>query len=314
MSPTPSAASSKNDCPTTLSARKDLLWIGGDVPKPLIKAYMVGDIRPIPAATDELEAAAATSRGLLIEVSQDMADLDWASGLISSARNHGLIVIFTIPDLPYDDCPPARFHCYNLAASLDKDGDVHARYNDWEKVVELAAKHDPKGGCNRDLCIVPDAPLPPAAEILIRRAFHDYAGIRLTTIQGGRSGAGVWLARPSNIDRLRRAAPFLIKWNSLEKTRSERSSCLLHAANTVSFRLTPPLHLARCIEGSDTALLVFDFIDRALPFTTAIQHYPAGQLIGSLFDHTLAGCLASATDTSSCPVDTFERTSRLLKK
>lgn len=303
-----SAASTPVSRSLNPSARTDVLWIGAVVPKPLTAALMVRyDIAAIAPDVGAFGAAAATARALLIEVLPEMNDLTWAQTLIESALDHGLIVVFTSPDLSAGECENARHHCFEITKPFVDGGRTVAHFNDWSKIATAVENHDPQGGCNYALQFAGDGVLDPHAELLIRRAFHDFEGLTLELIQGGKSGAGVWIARPSVADRRRRAAPFLVKWNNLDKMRSEKSNVTQYASKSVSFRLTPPLHASRCVEGSAKALLVFDFIDRAVSFTSAIQIYPAGQLIGSLFDHTLAGCLALATDVTSEVVASYER-------
>lgn len=290
------------------SSRTDVLWIGGAIPKSLTAALMVRyDIVSITPTVDAVDAAASTARAILIEVLLDTTDLAWTHTIIDNALDHGLVVVFTSPDLPDGECEVARHHCFEMTKPLVNGSRTRAHYNDWAKIAAVVEAHDPKGGCSRALQFTGEPVLDPIVEILIRRAFYDFAGLTLELIQGGKSGAGVCIVRPSVVDRGRRSAPFLIKWNTLDKMRMEKSNVIQYAANSVSFRLTPPLHEARCIEGSTKALLVFDFIDRAASFASAIQTYPAGQIIGSLFDHTLAGCLAAAADCNSDVVASYDR-------
>jgi hypothetical protein len=308
----PGSASSKEQRRSFAAhARTEVLWIGGAIPKSLCAALMVRfNILPVPAEPLVIDTMAPNARALLIEVRPETKDLAWADCVIDVALEHGLLVVFTTPEFCEDDNAgdiEARNHCFNLTKAIVKPGRVRACFSDCAKIETAVALHDPKGGCNRSLDLSGDPRLDASAETLIRRAFHDFEGITLERLQGGKSGAGVWIVRPSVSDRRRRAAPFLVKWNALDKMRAEHSNVTQYACNTVSFRLTPPLHVARCIEGSATALLVFDFIDRAIPFATAIRSFPAGQLIGSLFDHTLAGCLAIATDCVASVLEPYEQ-------
>jgi hypothetical protein len=296
--------------------RKDVLWIGSEVPNRLIGELMRADFNVVTVGreVDEVEIRSPHARALLIEIQPFANDVEWIAPLVAVALDHGLLVVFTIPSFAYDDDAAeheAREHCYGVSKPFLVPGRVRAHFSDWDRIASAIGDHEPKSGCNRSLQMHGDVPSDPTSLLLLRRAFWDLEGLTLEVLQSGRSGAAVWLARPSAKDQCRRTAPFLVKWNSLQKMAAERSNVSQHAANTVSFRLTPPLHAARCIEGSATGLLVFDFIDHAIPFATAIQHYPAGQLIGSLFDHTLAGCLRVASDVTKSAVLPYEKNGML---
>jgi hypothetical protein len=299
----------RDNRPLHANARTDVLWIGDACPKPLAAALMLNyynlvEVTPEPT---EVHRLAPHARALLIEVAPTLPDLDWALPAIGAALDHGLYVLFTIPDYTDDDEAEkhARDHCYELTKSIVDIGRVRTLYCAWDKIANAIKSFSPNNGCNLKLQIDGDS-LDSSAEILLRRAFYDFQGLTLEPLQGGKSGAAVWIAHTSAPDRQRRPAPFLVKWNKLDKMRAEQSNVMEYARNTVSFRLTPPLHPARCIEGATTALLVFDFIDHATTFDTAVRSIAAGQLIGSLFDNTLAGCLRCAQTVDALIVQKYE--------
>lgn len=237
-----------------------------------------------------------------------MKDLKWVTGTIDAAIDHGLRVILSTPAMSPDGDAmdiKARENCFRLRQSLGTRA-VSTLYNDWHRYADTIGHHASSAGCNHALQITGDVPREGSAQTLIRRAFHDLQGIVLEQLPGGHSGAAVWIVRPSSADRLKRATPFLMKWNSLTKVSEEKSNVTQYARGRVSFRLTPPLHESRCVDGVSTGLLVFDFIERAISFDEAIRSYPAGQLIGSLFDHTLAGCLGPAIDAVASLIEPFE--------
>jgi hypothetical protein len=64
--------------------------------------------------------------------------------------------------------------------------------------------------------------------------------------------------------------------------------------NAVESRLYAPLHAERSVEGDKLGLVVYDVVDRALPFRAAVPSAPAA-LIGSLFGQTLKGFHTSET-------------------
>ena len=290
--------------------RRDVLWIGGSVPPPLRAALLAAHelIRISPDAA-QVNETAPYACALIIESRADMKDLEWAMPALDAAIDHGVRVILSTPAMSPDGDEldiKARENCFRLRQSLGTRA-VLTLYNDWHRYADNIGYHAPSAGCNYALQITGDLPHEAGAQILIRRAFHDFQGIALEQLPGGHSGAAVWIVRPSSADRAKRATPFLVKWNSLTKVSEEKSNVTQYARGRVSFRLTPPLHEARCVEGVATGLLVFDFIERAISFDEAIRSYPAGQLIGSLFDHTLAGCLGPATDAVASLIEPFER-------
>jgi hypothetical protein len=106
-------------------------------------------------------------------------------------------------------------------------------------------------------------------------------------LSGGRSGASVWLVRPDSADHSRRALPFVAKIHEREKMRFEQSNYSV-VRNAIESRLYAPLHAERSVEGDKLGLVVYDVVDRALPFRAVVPSSPAA-LIGSLFGQTLKG-------------------------
>jgi len=296
--------------------RNHVLWVGRPVPRRFTGELMNRgfDVLTITLDADAVSAAAPTARALVLEVSEEVTDAGlWAGAILDTALAHGLAVGFVLPTLTDDDIVHERRMqdaLYSATSSVVSThvGRVRAFFWDWVRLAEwIMDKHRPGPGASSTLRLEGLVPTDPVVETLLRRAFHDLIGVRLEALPGGKSGAGVWIARPSVADHARRTPPFLVKWNTLQKTREEQSCYSLYAQNAVSFRLRPPLHPSRCVESATHGLLVFDFIERAIPFRSALRAYPAGQLVGSLFDHTLSGCLGCASDTRAPLAAPFER-------
>jgi hypothetical protein len=134
------------------------------------------------------------------------------------------------------------------------------------------------------------------AKSLLVAAFPQFDGLTIKPAPGGKSGATVWVVTPAIEDRKRRYVPFLVKFNKLAKMQTERLRYEDPTQHVVPFRLHPRLDVARCKEDAKFGLLVFDFIDHALSFRRALRSYTPGQLIASLFDHTLGGCRIASID------------------
>ena len=295
--------------------RKNVLWVGGTPPDSLVGLLLGHQLTvvPITASVNSIRAHAAPACGLVLQLPPDVDPEAWARDMINVALDHGLLVIFTSPDFPQSkhvEEERERRRCIDSTTAMIQVNRVHA-VTDATKIVRQLDDHKPGAGANEDLQIAGDIPSDASVVTLLRRAFADLHGVTLKLLQGGKSGASVWIAHPSARDLDRRLAPFLVKSNSVAKMQAEESNFSLFAQDAVSFRLRPPVHSARCVTGAQSALLVFDFIDRAISFRSAIRSYPAGQLIGSLFDHTLAGCLSGARDVTTSLVTPFVKINAL---
>lgn len=300
--------------------RRCVLWLGGE-PHADVLAAVAGrrwHLRPV--STEELAGGApfSTACGLVIEVSDAVIDADdpdilaaAVSPVIGAALTNGVPVAF-VPaesDAPLSAERVRRFCHVVEPLTQTSDTRVTRRTREWASIAAWIEANPPGPVASAVLQLDGDVPTEhePEAEWLLRRTFHDAERVTLTRIAGGKSGAAVWSATPHASDAQHRASPFLVKYNSLAKTRVEQSQYAQYANERVSFRLRPPIHRTRCVEGRADGLLVFDFIERAVPFRAALTTYAPGQLVGSLFGHTLAGCLRTARDLTAQLEPAFRR-------
>jgi hypothetical protein len=295
--------------PAVPVGRQCVLWLGGEPPADLVAAVAGRGWGLRPVSAEELSDGAPlrTARGLVIEVSDAVIDADNADTFAARATSHidaaltsGVPVTF-VPAECGDRLSAARVQrfCYVVEPlTQPSDTRVTFRMREWGSIAGWIEAHPPGPAASYALHLDGDLPTEhePEAEHLLRRAFHDAERVTLTRIAGGKSGAAVWSATPHASDAQHRASPFLVKFNTLAKTRVEQSRYAQYADERVSFRLRPPIHRARCVHGRTHGLLVFDFIERAVPFRAALTTYAPGQLVGSLFGHTLAGCLRNGRD------------------
>lgn len=297
-------------------ARRLVLWCGQaniDLVGALgVRRHRVSEVRLDLGA---VSAHVAEARAIVIEVPDIVEDATaWAGPVVELALMHGLAVALCMASHHQNEEPSevpadrvARFT--RAVAGLRSRGDQRVRIElgRWSDLAEwIATRHQAGPAANTQLELHGDLPTDPAAVTLLQRACADLHAVTLTQINGGKSGAGVWLVEPSGRDAVRRALPFLMKYNTLDKTRAERSAYQLYADGRIPFNLRPPLHTSRCVEGASHGLLVFDFLERAVPFASALTAYTPGQLVGSLFGHTLAGCLRSVTETINLLTEPFE--------
>ena len=297
--------------------RDVVLWCGGEIPEhlelPILgRGWRIERVTPAQACADVTLAAA---RALIVELPDAVDDVTpFASPLIEAALGCGIPVVLTMESQDDHEAAPDPDLVHRFverAKRLTVPGDARLVYRlpEWGKIAQWIEQHLPGPPPALALRLKGDLPTAeePEAEMLLRRAFHDADEVTLTRLTGGKSGAAVWSAVPRQVDGPHRASPFLVKYNSLRKNGLERSRYCTYADESVSFRLRPPLHASRCVEAREHGLLVFDFIDCAVPFRAALQVYPAAQLIGSLFGHTLFGCLRTSRSVTASLVEPFTR-------
>ena len=276
-----------------------VLWLGTTSPELLRAACSRRTLTVLQVTGDEINHVAPHARVLVLEVpTADPSFPIWGSRAVSDALAHGLRVALVqyedddkIPSME-DQAAAERF--FAAVKALPRDpARVPALYRDWDRVAEWARIHQPGPGANDALILEGAAPSDPAVQLLFRRAFSDLTTVSLELLSGGRSGASVWRVRPNSADYSRRALPFVAKIHEREKMRFEQSNYSV-VRNAVESRLYAPLHSERSVEGDKLGLVVYDVVERALPFRAAVPTAPAA-LIASLFGQTLKGFHACAT-------------------
>jgi hypothetical protein len=293
------------------NGRLQVLWLG-DVPPDLLTAacwqHGLG-VRSV--AREDIALVAPLARAIVLEVPSDDPEFAvWGSKIIAEALAHGLLVALVQyeqeSELPQMEDAEAAAKFFVAVKSLRRDPSrARAFYRDWGRVAKWARNHAPGPGASADLVIDGAVSSEPAAELLLRRAFHDLRSVSLEVLSGGKSGASVWRVRPGEADRPRRPLPFVVKIHELEKMRAEQSNCFI-VRNAVESRLYAPLDAERCVEGDELGLVVYDVVDRAMPFRLALPMSP-DTLVSSLFGQTLNGFRACAAVGSGKLVTEFER-------
>ena len=276
-----------------------VLWLGTTSPELLNAACSRRSLTVLQVSGDEINNVAPQARVLVVEVpTADPSFPVWGSQAVSDALAHGLQVALVqyennnkIP-LMEDQAATDRFYAA-VKALTRNPGRVFAMYRDWDRVAEWANRHQPGPGANDALVICGDALSDPAVKLLFCRAFSDLTAVSLELLSGGRSGAAVWRVRPDLADHSRRALPFVAKIHEREKMDLERSNYSI-VRNAVESRLYAPLHADRSVEGDELALVVYDVVERAVPFRVAVSTAPA-PLIASLFSQTLKNFHGAAT-------------------
>lgn len=270
-----------------------VLWWGRTPPALLIAACLQHGMAVRGVLNAELNQFAPHARVLVVEVPMNDSEFfRWGSDLISEALAHGLRVALVqyeddveVPRME-DEQAALRFFAAVKAVRRDPTR-APAFYRDWGRVAQWARDHLPGPGASARLVIHGAVPEEPAAQLLLRRAFHDLCGVSLEVLTGGKSGASVWRVHPSEADRAQRTLPFVVKIHEREKMLAEQSNCLI-VRNAIESRLHAALHTERCVEGDALGLVVYDVVARAMPFRIALPAAPDA-LIASLFGQTLGG-------------------------
>jgi hypothetical protein len=269
--------------------RVAVLWVGARPPDLLMAACLQNGLtlKAVEPAAIALEAPQA--RALAIEVPADAHGfVPLARQMISESLGHGLAVALVhhdgsgVPEMRRE----AIEHYFDVIKEVRQDDvRVSALYGDWSALARWAGSHQPGPGASAHLSLSGEVPADPAAQLLLRRAFHDFDAVMLDSLAGGKSGASVLLVRPGARDR--RPRPFVVKIHSQEKMKREQSNCAM-VRDAVGPRLHAPLYEDRCVRGDALALVVYDVVDRALPFRSIVPSNTS-PLIASAIGETLQG-------------------------
>ena len=276
-----------------------VLWLGTTSPELLKAACSRRELAVLQVSSDKINDVAPQARALVVEVPTDDPSFPvWGPQAVSDALAHGMHVALVQYEnndkMPLMEDRDATDRFYDAVKALPPaPGRALAMYRDWDRVAEWASRHQPGPGANNALVIRGVTLSDPAVKLLFCRAFSDLTAVSLELLSGGRSGAAVWRVCPDLADHSRRALPFVAKIHEREKMNLEQSNYSI-VRNVVESRLYAPLHAERSVEGDKLALVVYDVVERAVPFRVALSTAPA-PLIASLFSQTLKNFRGDAT-------------------
>jgi len=167
---------------------------------------------------------------------------------------------------------------------------IRVFYTKWVEAAEWIATADPGPGLNSRLKIF-GSKIPASHRLQLRRAFWDFSSISVRKLKGGASGAAVYIIQPqqSESSRSQRLLPYLAKMDIPRRVRGEQDKFQQCVCDSVPFNHRPKLILSRFAYGSDCAVLVEDFIDRASQLCEILRLANASVVIASLFDGALRG-------------------------
>jgi hypothetical protein len=131
---------------------------------------------------------------------------------------------------------------------------------------------------------------------LLRRSFWDCADLRLTSLDGGMSGAPVFKAYASLEAGLVQPGPtgahphlYFVKIGPRKKIIDEYDKYCGQIFEYIPFHLGPRLRRDRCNLGSTQGILVGDFVDGSEPLVASARGGRCGHAISNLFEKTLGG-------------------------
>jgi hypothetical protein len=291
--------------------RNLVLWWGPSPPLLLTAECWRMGLTVRPTDRDSLEEQSPCARILVMEVpTEDSTFATWGSEIIAQVHGHGLGVALVQNevdgDLPHMEDEEAVQNFFAAVKALRRDSvRAKALYRDWARVARWACAYETGPAANFGLVLQGDVPEAPAAQLLLRRAFHDLTSVSLELLSGGKSGASVWRACPSSADLGHRSLPFVVKVHTREKMHAERSNYSI-VRNAVESHLYAPLYEDRCVSGDALSLVAYDVVERAIPFRASLPSAPE-VLITSLFAQTLRGFRARATECQRPLVSEFEQ-------
>ena len=273
-------------------SRHGVIWIGGHVPNLFRDECCKRHLLLFQGTEADINNMAHRARCLVIQYrgNPDSFTLLFEEAS-KDALNHGLTVVLVQSETV------SRDEYYEVAAKLttnsrDPVNRIRSFYQDWSGLAQYAASYQP--GLGED-CSVRIEGIDADGEtlILLRRAFNGLDRIYLKQIQAGKSGARVWVAYPKGDGARKRPLPYLVKKHVIEKIQAERSNFEGFIRNAIPFDRRPDISESRCVEGSTNALLVQDFIDQAQPFIDVLKTANCDQLLSSLFNGALRGCISN---------------------
>lgn len=160
---------------------------------------------------------------------------------------------------------------------------------DFVRIAQECALHRP-GPVPNDTLVI-DAheeralPKSPEDDLLLRRAFSDFDRIRLTSLDGGKSGAGL-----TRVDAFRadgsRSQPFVAKLGVAKRIADEIDATRKLVVDYVPFRHRPPIAVERCVRGPSKRMMTSMFVE-AERLDEFLRHENADGIVRSLLSGPL---------------------------
>jgi hypothetical protein len=141
-----------------------------------------------------------------------------------------------------------------------------------------------------------------SVELILKRAFHNARHVTITPLTGGRTATETFCVHATLNGRNGaglgpQPMPFFIKFGSAWKIEDEKRHYADRAEPFIPFHLRPALIASRSVDTLECAALTCNFVDSATPLRAALRAGQANGAIFSLFEVTLRGLRAHATNS-----------------
>lgn len=281
--------------------RKEVLWLGGSLPQTLEQVLKEEGLELRIVTELQLQEAARSACGIIIEFQGNAEQfLVLVRTVQESLLDHGL-AIGLVHSASSD---PLDFGRASTAVTSPEQELVRSFYTNWKELAEWLASRNPGPGVNPSLDIERNFAMRSVVRLLLKRAFSDLDKIYVKREEGGYSGATVLRVYSRKPEKI---LPFLVKIDKKDVIRREILLYEDYVARFLSFNHRPNIDSDRCVEAKDMAVLVQDFVDRALPIRSVLQAGHTSALVASLFDSTLRGWRLTGTKQNGKPWDYFLR-------
>jgi hypothetical protein len=281
------------------SDRRDVLWIGGSPPKQLQEQVQVHNLRLCLTTEAKSIDLAPSSRAVVIEFNGDEPRfLGTARRCITRLLDHGLLIILCHRN--HTRAEAIKFqHLESSLLNGNRHRNIFAAYQRWEEIAFRASTHQPGPGENSKLKLY-GVDLSEIEKLFLRRAFFDNVELRCASPNtAGLSGARVLIVHPKkNGGPDDCELPKIVKVGSVDEIELESNVFSDFVRDTVPFNYRPNMIWERKVIGREHAAIVQDFVDRALPFETAVKNGNASVVSASLFDGALGNWRSAASAIS----------------
>ncbi|HZH41886.1 MAG TPA: phosphotransferase [Gemmatimonadales bacterium] len=251
-------------------------------------------------SVEDVEQHAGSARALLLPIPNESATFStWSRRVIDQARRHGQLVasVFQTDARPGDMPPEEDIRRYfQTFRRLERQFPIRGFYSNWDVIARELSTIQVEPGANPDLVIDGAAPTDREAELLLRRAFHDFSALHLEPLAGGRSGAEIWRVSGSLADGRPAVLSVVAKISTPAKIAAEKSACLI-IESQVPHRLYAPLLKERSLTAIDRAVAAYHFLTRCEPIVDRLAG-SGTRLISNLFEYTLSGLHQDGTTTT----------------
>lgn len=213
--------------------------------------------------------------------------------LAQAAQRGIFIVVVALPGQEAAALGAAKSGTGVLAQWDKKPGVVLSQLtvlSDWEKIAEACARCRCGPSANLSLLVLDsdgdalEEPLDPEVDLLMRRAFHDFSAIRISSENGGKSRASVWKVETEGYGLL---TPFIVKCGPAAQIEEQINTYRDVVADRVPFRGCAPLCLDRCVLGTTLQLSVSRFVEHADRLDAVVTQRDVRPVIEAIYDRVL---------------------------